>query len=231
MSDSQPHNRRERRAAARSKPTTTTTNEPLDILDIPMATPDWTAKPTGKTLLDLAEERRAQLSGGTPFPKSTPSSSDDEPHRHRDGDFEFMSDDPLPPFANAVLYTISLCALHLTLDVLALTQYQQPVVWREIFGRLASVLPALLAVVYMFHRPEVRRWGRTRQGFFWAVAVAAGVYLIHAANEYGYYFVMKRAPPLGMLWVWAVVEMELVVALVHVVVVAAFMWVKGYKAF
>ena len=232
MSDSQPRNRRERRAAARSK--SKTASEPINI---PMATPDYDAKPTGKTLLDIAEERRAQLAGGTPFPKSANAGIDSYTTAegitvsHRNGDFEFMSDEPLGAFANALIYTLSLSALHVTFDVIVLSQYNQDVVWREIAGRIARMTPALLAVVWMFHREEVLRWPRVRQAFFLGLSVAAGSYLIYAANEYGYYFVMQRAPPLGTLWVWSVVEMDLAWAVLHVMVVGGFMWSKGYGAF
>jgi len=219
-----PRNRRERRAANKKPPPASTSAS-----DIPLTMPDYDARPTGKTLLDLAEDRRRELAGETPIESYT--TPEGITVIHKDGDFEFMATTPLDPFATAVLYTFSLAALHLTLDVLCLTQYQQDVVWREIFGRVMKMAPALLGLVWMSHVPGVKRWEKSRQVVFLAAAVAAGCYLIYAANERGYYFVMKRAPGLGTLWVWAVVEMEVMWAVGHIALVGGFMWYRGFGAF
>jgi hypothetical protein len=217
-------NRRERRAAARdsTKPETDTFNPN----EIPMVTPDYDAKPTGKTLYQIVDERYAELKKqGQPFPKS-----------QADGDgvseVDFPLDgDPLGAFANAVIYCISLSMLHVTLDVIVLSQYQQDIVWSEIIARIARMTPGLFLVLWLFHTEAVKRWHRVRQAFFLITSVVAGCYLIHAGNKYGYYFVMKKAPPVGTLWVWSVVEMDLWFAVAHAVAVVGYMWWGGYRAF
>lgn len=200
--------RRERRAKA----TKASDSDTFDPQEIPMIKPDFDAKPTGKTLYELVDERYAEL------------------HKN-DYEYDSSPGDPLGPFANAFVYCISLSMVHITLDVIVLTQYQQDLVWNEILARIAKMTPGLFVVLYLFHTSTVKRWHQLRQVFFLGTSVAAGCYLIHAANRYGYYFVMKKAPPVGTLWVWSVVEMDLWYAVAHAITVLGFMKLGGYRAF
>src|SRR6266536_1107810 len=47
------------------------------------------------------------------------------------------------------------------------------------------------------------------QLLFFAGAVSAGSYLIYITNNYSYYAVMKQAPPMGCLWIWSVIELNI----------------------
>jgi hypothetical protein len=67
-----------------------------------------------------------------------------------------------------------------------------------------------------------------RQGIFFATAVIAGCYLVYTTNRHGYLAVMKQAPPLGCLWVWSVIELDLLWALPSLAVTAVYMWQGGY---
>jgi hypothetical protein len=60
------------------------------------------------------------------------------------------------------------------------------------------------------------------------VSVVAGCWLVRAVNRTGYYAVMKRAPPVGTLWIWSAVEMRLVPALVSCAVVGGYTWYYGF---
>lgn len=44
--------------------------------------------------------------------------------------------------------------------------------------------------------------------FFLAVSIFLGTRLIAISNDARYYAVMKKAPPIGTLWVWCVLEMS-----------------------
>ena len=44
---------------------------------------------------------------------------------------------------------------------------------------------------------------------FFAMSVAAGCYLIQITNVYSYYAILKQAPPLGVLWIWSIIELDL----------------------
>lgn len=61
-----------------------------------------------------------------------------------------------------------------------------------------------------------------------AASVGIGCYVLYAANEQGYMAVMKRAPPLGTLWVWLIVEMEWNWGALSLVVVCMWSYMRGY---
>lgn len=221
-SDQQPKNRKERRAAERSGKSKDA-GKVQTIDDIAMALPNR-KRPDGKTLFDLADERQAELDG-RPYVKKVPA-------RDEDGDWEFMDDDPLGSFGDAVLYGSSLSMLHFTLDVLVYSQYREEILWKDIFTRTAITVPILMFLVYMLHgTPPNRHLAVGKQIMFLITSICAGCYLLLSGNKHGYYAVMKRAPPLGTLWVWSVIEMQLGYAVASLIPVAAFMWWNGFSAF
>lgn len=69
--------------------------------------------------------------------------------------------------------------------------------------------------------------GALRQALFFAASAAAGCYLVHITNAYGYYAVIKQAPPVACLWVWAVMELDLPQAVLSLLVAGAYMRYKG----
>lgn len=68
-----------------------------------------------------------------------------------------------------------------------------------------------------------------RQAIFFITSTFAGCYLIHITNRFGYMAVMKQSPPLGCLWVWSVIELELPWAVLSLSTAGAFLWQKGYS--
>lgn len=68
-----------------------------------------------------------------------------------------------------------------------------------------------------------------RQTIFFVTSICAGCYLIHITNTYGYLAVMKQAPPVGCLWIWAVIELNLPLAVLSLAAAAAFLWQGGYS--
>ena len=68
-----------------------------------------------------------------------------------------------------------------------------------------------------------------RQAIFFTTSVYAGCYLIHITNTAGYMAVMKQAPPLGCIWVWSVIELELPWAVLSLTGAGTFLWQKGYS--
>lgn len=68
-----------------------------------------------------------------------------------------------------------------------------------------------------------------RQAVFFATSLAAGCHLIHVTNHHGYLAVMKRAPPLGCLWVWSVIELDLPLAALSLAGAGVFVWAGGYS--
>lgn len=56
-----------------------------------------------------------------------------------------------------------------------------------------------------------------------------GCYLIHITNVYGYLAVMKNAPGIGCLWIWSVVELDLLWAVPSLGICIGFLKWKGYS--
>ena len=67
-----------------------------------------------------------------------------------------------------------------------------------------------------------------RQTIFFVASVAAGCHLIMITNTYGYLAVMKRSPPLGCIWVWSVIELNLLPATASVAIALAYLWL-GFR--
>ncbi|KAK7541132.1 uncharacterized protein J3D65DRAFT_617591 [Phyllosticta citribraziliensis] len=228
----QPRNRKERRAAARAngeKPsasssgTSTSTRQHLDQshLDIPMAVPDFT-KRQSKTLLDIAEERMKQLNGK---PIESLEGEEVEWPMSPNDDLDFG------PAAEAVLYAFSLGVTHFTFAVLCHHQYREEIVWGEVFQQSLPVFPILWLVVYLFHTQTAKKLGIVREVIFFGASIAAGCYSLYIGNTYGYFAVMKQAPPVGTLWIWCVVEMQVYWAMVSMVAVAGYALWNGYTLF
>jgi hypothetical protein len=178
--------------------------------------------PKGKSLFDLAEERQRELdkiNGRTRVPIPT---SEEE---------EASAEDSVGAFGDAILYAISMGALHFTFDVIVYSQYREEVIWPEIFKRAASALPIFFLLVYLLHVDFSKRFPLLRNLFFLAVSVTAGCYMIYSANMHGYFYVMKAAPPIGALWIWSVVEMDLLYAAPSCALVFGYLWWNGFEAF
>jgi len=233
----QPRNRKERRAAAKNNPQLTKAS------DIPLKTPSREG-PKTKTLLEIAAERQTELQGGQPFLSASPDGSAGPQiittSINPDGTLsippgtlpthttDIASDDPVGPLGQAIFLSIPLTMLHFTLDVLVHQQYRQSIDWGMIIQRTAFTFPILATLVYILHSRASKLWA---QVLFLGMSVGAGCHLIYSSNEEAYFAVMKRAPPLGTLWVWSVIEMKLEVAVLSVGVVGGYFWLGGFKMF
>lgn len=158
--------------------------------------------------------------------------------------------------ADALLWSISLTMLHFTLDVLVTHQYAVELSWPIIIRRAAQAFPSkpspqcishltsthftvILLLLYSFHphpspsiflpRLPPRIQPVLHQLLFFVCSVAAGCYLIHVSNRHGYYAIMKQAPPLGCLWVWAVIELDLFWATGSLISCIVFLKYGGYS--
>ncbi|KAH8600038.1 hypothetical protein B0O99DRAFT_503687 [Bisporella sp. PMI_857] len=178
--------------------------------------------PSQQTLVELAEQRslfkKAEAHNGT--------GSDD-------------GEALIGRFSEAVLWSFSLSMLHATLDVLVTHQYAVEIVWQDIISRTVQAFPIVLLLFYSLHphpsppiflpRLSPKIQPALHQIFFFVGSVAAGCYLIHVSNKHGYYAVMKQAPPLGTLWIWSVIELDVQWAASSLIFCAVFLRYGGYS--
>ncbi|KAI1306557.1 hypothetical protein F5Y03DRAFT_133948 [Xylaria venustula] len=202
--------------------------------EIKLAQPDRSG-PSEQTLLDLAQERN--LFG----------QADQHPANRRkrsDDDGEDDDGDELSPTAERImdtlLWTVSLAMLHFTLDVLVQHQYAMEISWPQIVTRALVALGVFFAFFYVLHpHPSsnvlllpglpLRFQNPLRQAIFFVASTVSGCYLIDISNNYGYLYIMKRSPPLGCLWVWSVIELDLPIAVTSIAIVTGFFFYGDYS--
>lgn len=216
-------NRRERRAQARASAATQN--------DVPLQQPSRDV-PTHKTLLDIASERQLfnTRSQSSPPSITTTKINPDGTLSTAGSDTDVL--DTATPYLDIALYTATLTMLHFTLTVLVHHQYATtpPSLASILYtSTVASPTPALLLVLVSVLHP--RSSHLLTQILFAFLSMVAGAWLVHASNEDPYMAVMKKAPPLGTLWVWAIVEMRWEWAVGCLGVVAGWGWWKGYSMF
>lgn len=224
-------NRKERRAneaqvSGKSTGSSIQTSNELDddAVNYLLKHPDRSG-PKGKTLFELAEERQKEL-------------DKDKPVGWRDALKNASASTPAPddeaaigPLGDALLYSTSMAALHLTLDVIVYSQYREAIIWGEIFKRAGAALPVFILLVYLTHVQLSYRFPILRDIAFCAGSILAGCYLVYSANRHGYFNVMKAAPPVGTLWVWSVIEMSLPFAALNAISVLSYVWYNGFDYF
>ena len=223
-SQSVPRNRSERRAQARTNRSSTT--------EVSLSQPSREPS-TNKTLLDIAFER--QLLNGSPT-STSPSImatriSPDGTLLESESLPELQDPEPTP-YLDIALYITTLTILHFTLTVLVHYQYaaEPPSLPSILYSStIASPTPALLLVIVSMLHP--RSSFIITQALFAVLSVAAGAWLVHASNKDPYMAVMKKAPPLGTLWVWAFIEMRWEWAAGSLGVVGAWGWYNGYRMY
>ncbi|KAF2873743.1 hypothetical protein BDV95DRAFT_593062 [Massariosphaeria phaeospora] len=223
-------NRKERRAASKQnaqssgtdfQPSTQIDEQGIDLL---LKHPDRSG-PKGKTLFELAEDRQRELNKGKPVRWSLGGNNTPA------GERPFNDEEPLGPVADAVLYAVSMAALHVTLDVIVYSQYREDVVWPEIFRRVGTAVPIFGLLVYLTHVDFSNRFPILRNLVFLVGSVVAGCYMVYSGNKNGYFYVMKAAPPVGTLWIWAVVEMSLPYAGASILAVSGYLWWNQFDFF
>ena len=156
------------------------------------------------------------------------------------------------PLLDTLFMSLTLSALHFTLSVLAAHQYAQSIDWTSLsFQTLLAAFPVLTFLVHLTHghivhvpflTPPTRSSSLRNnssvsattlplQLLFLILANVCGCHLIALTNDRGYYAVMKRAPSIGTLWVWSVLELGLMGALGGVAGPAAYAWWHEYGIF
>lgn len=136
------------------------------------------------------------------------------------------------PFLDIFLYTFTLTILHFTLTLLVHHQYaSKPPSLGPLFlsSTVFTSTPTLLFVLVFVLHP--RSGQPATQALFAVMSTLAGAWLAYATNEEPYMAIMKKAPVLGTLWIWAIVELRWEWALATLSILGGWGWSKGYKVF
>ncbi|TWU72378.1 hypothetical protein ED733_003959 [Metarhizium rileyi] len=202
--------------------------------------------PTEQTLLDFADQhnlfqqarqREKEIAKGTGN-----RSSADTSHCAAADDDDRNEAPALSPGAErgleAALWTATIAMLHFTFDVLVQNQYGREIEWSDVCVRTGRAWLIFLFLFYFLHPFSADavlisglpgRFQRPlRQTVFFMMSVVSGCYLIYISNTYSYLATMKQAPPLGCLWLWAVVELDLAWGCLSLLLAAVFLKKEGY---
>ncbi|KAI4137787.1 MAG: hypothetical protein L6R39_007101 [Caloplaca ligustica] len=212
-----PRNRKERRNKIKEN------QEPT--ANIPLARPNR-EPPKGKTLLEIAEERQILQKSRNGSPSITTTQI------NPDGSVTELSasaDETLTPYLDTFLYTSSLTFLHFTLTLLVHHQYAtDPPSLLPLFLSSTVFSPAPWLLLLLVATLHPRASHPLMQVVFAGMAVVAGAWLVKASNDDPYLAVMKKAPALGTLWVWGVVELRWEIAVACLAVTGGWSWWKGF---
>ncbi|KAH9898980.1 hypothetical protein F4778DRAFT_180780 [Xylariomycetidae sp. FL2044] len=200
---------------------------------VKLAHPDRSG-PSQETLLQLAEERKL-------FDQADRHSGTQAAARYAEQDDQEL-DVSLPPTVarvmDALLWSVSLGMLHFTLDVLVQNQYAIQIIWPQIIIRAFQAVAVFFLLIFVLHpHPSspgllaalpTRFQDHLRQSIFFVTSLCSGCYLIHISNTFGYLAVMKQSPPLGCLWIWTVIELNLPLAVLSLACAGGFYYQGGY---
>lgn len=197
--------------------------------------------PAGATLKEsnvvnvtIDDDGTVRTLDGSPLPAGLSATAQDGKVVETSADSEAIS-----PLLDTLLLSLPLSAVHFTLAVLCMHQYAQELKFGPLLKETAlRALPTLTLLIHLFRghllRVRVSEGVRTavlllRSVCYLVVANVAGCYLLMLTNDRGYYAVMKNAPGVGAIWIWAVLEMGLAGALGGVAGPAGYGWYKGYR--
>lgn len=155
--------------------------------------------------------------------QSKPSSSPDHPNE---------SPDLLPLWVDhafdTFLWSIPFNTVFICLDVAIHAQYGQPVTIGSELNRLKSVFPSSIFILhYTLHHHEKI----LSKLLLFSLSTIGGSYMIYILNKLSYLLVMRRVPPLGALWLYSVIRMDLYHALLSLGLVGLWCWIMDLSLY
>jgi len=136
------------------------------------------------------------------------------------------------PFAEEILNSMLLIApftfLLVMMDIAVHQQYARKADLRAIVDRLVSALPILSIFVYYTNK---HKRNRNTKFLFFIVSFAAGPRLIWVVNRAAWGVVMQQSPPLAVLWIYAIYQMDLGPAVLSLILVGTWFLQSGLKFF
>ncbi|PWN28473.1 hypothetical protein BDZ90DRAFT_231459 [Jaminaea rosea] len=138
-----------------------------------------------------------------------------------------QKEDGMSPQVEGVLdlliWGIPFSALFVLLDIMIQQQYaMHPTLLIEI-GRMMGTIPILMAILWF---TTIRPFARSRvlQLLFFSTAVTCGCSFVWTYHESPFQVVMRRTPPLGCLWIYSIVKLDLLPCVTSLAIVALFIW-------
>ncbi|KAF8484947.1 hypothetical protein DFH94DRAFT_624346 [Russula ochroleuca] len=126
----------------------------------------------------------------------------------------------------ATTLLIPISFLLLMMYILIHFQYGQQPSWDVISERMLSGVPILAIFVFYTNRYKSTRW---MQAFLFVLSVASGTRMIYQVNYSNWRVNMQQCPPLGTIWVYTVLQLDLGPAVTALSAVALWVWWTGTR--
>ncbi|KAI0773844.1 hypothetical protein C8Q74DRAFT_1368392 [Fomes fomentarius] len=143
---------------------------------------------------------------------------------------EEEEEEGLSPFAeevfNAMMLIIPMSFMLLMMEILVHYQYGRKPDTRDLLDRMLPGVPIIS--VFIFYSNRYKQDRRVQSALF-CLSLGAGARLAWLMNRGNWLVVMRQSPPLATAWIYAVVQLNLLPAIVSLAIVAAYSWHKGLK--
>ncbi|CAE6521923.1 unnamed protein product [Rhizoctonia solani] len=143
---------------------------------------------------------------------------------------QLPAEEQLSPLANSILDTaiiaIPLSTLYIVLDLLVQQQYAQQPTIKEELGRVVTNVPILFILIHYTNKYKATP---IAQFMLFLTAILAGPRMIWLVNKGSWLRVTRQAPPLGTIWVYTIIQLNLVPAVASLVVVFGLAKFMGWK--
>lgn len=126
-------------------------------------------------------------------------------------------------FFDLLIWSIPFTSLFVLLDVMIHQQYAMHPTLAQEFGRMIGTVPILVAIIWLTTiSPRIPR--DIMQYLFFAAAIMMGSSFIWIFHKSPFMEVIRRTPPLGTLWIYCVVKLDLIPCVTSVAAVGGFAW-------
>jgi len=136
-----------------------------------------------------------------PTPGSTRPRADQEKEEEEEEEYPLAEE----IFA-AMTLLVPMSFLLLMMYILVHFQYGQHPSWDVISGRMLSGVPILALFIFFTSRYKHTRW---IQASFVVLSVASGTRMIYHVNHSNWQVTMQQCPPLGTIWVYTILQLDL----------------------
>ncbi|KAF8812361.1 hypothetical protein BYT27DRAFT_7182803 [Phlegmacium glaucopus] len=127
---------------------------------------------------------------------------------------------------NAVLLIIPFSSLLLLMIILIHHQYGKTASLEIIMEKMVPGIPILSLFIFYTNRHKQHR---RMQFLLFIISIVVGSRMIYQFNHASWLVNMNQCPPLATIWIYTIIQLELIPAFLNLAVVGTFVWWKGLK--
>lgn len=105
-------------------------------------------------------------------------------------------------------------------------QYRQEITFYGEASKLVEAVPILAVFIFFTNRYSTLRWV---QAFLTVLTCASGMRLFWVVNKGNWTSVMRQAAPLSTIWIYGIVQLHLLPAIISLCVIGVYVKMKNLK--